>query len=163
MSIKSKRRKSFCCCRSNDGEGEMLHEGLRDALQVVQIKERKRRRVLHFWSEATSQYKNHRNRSSCHTVRPISKTCVEEIRRRLKRRHCVNAVCPGTFSGAGTDGSLWDQDREHIRYEQIPLSVTSSAVAASKAPHGLSVAVEQHNASMKHPKPPVPRGPSQAL
>ncbi|GBL72916.1 hypothetical protein AVEN_128103-1 [Araneus ventricosus] len=41
-----------------------------------------------------------------------------------RRRHWGNAATPGAFSGAGTDGSGWEQDRDYRRDDQTPLSGT---------------------------------------
>ncbi|GBM09606.1 hypothetical protein AVEN_60246-1 [Araneus ventricosus] len=82
----------------------------------------------------------------CHTVRPISVTGVEEIRRLRSRpscdsrssarcRHWGDAASPGTFSGAGTDGSRWEKNRDERRDGQVPPNGTTGAVIWCTAPH----------------------------
>ncbi|GBO45962.1 hypothetical protein AVEN_166716-1, partial [Araneus ventricosus] len=68
--------------------------------------------------------------------------CVKEIRRwsavtaacSTRRRHWRNATSPETFSGAGTDGRRWEQDRDYRRDGQTPPSETAAAVAAKRPP-----------------------------
>ncbi|GBL75878.1 hypothetical protein AVEN_234223-1 [Araneus ventricosus] len=69
-------------------------------------------------SVATSQRKNRR-------------------RSRLSARHCHwgNAASPGTTSGAGTDSSRWEQDRDYKRNGQTPPSGTATAVVVYAASH----------------------------
>ncbi|GBM33810.1 hypothetical protein AVEN_76181-1 [Araneus ventricosus] len=53
---------------------------------------------------------------------------------RAECRHWENAARPRTFSGARTDDSPWDQDRDNRRDCQTPPSGTAAAVAVCAAP-----------------------------
>ncbi|GBM40953.1 hypothetical protein AVEN_139129-1 [Araneus ventricosus] len=72
----------------------------------------------HLHLSSNSQHKNHRNRSTCHAVRPISvHQCRRDCRKRAesacdshlsaRRHHCGNAASPGSFSSTGTDDCRW--------------------------------------------------------
>ncbi|GBL77456.1 hypothetical protein AVEN_41845-1 [Araneus ventricosus] len=52
-----------------------------------------------------------------------------------RRRHWENATSLGTFSGTGTDGSRWDQDRNYRRDVQTSPSGTVAEVVVCAAPH----------------------------
>ncbi|GBM14155.1 hypothetical protein AVEN_172915-1 [Araneus ventricosus] len=78
------------------------------------------------------------------TVKPISVTGDKETHfrrtelacyRRLYApcRHWGNTASPGTFSGAGTDGNRWKQDRYDTRVDKTPSSGAAAAVVVCTA------------------------------